>query len=80
VLSTATLDKRIRKQQCAILNTLASWRNAHALVQKKDRSWYKGHALVASGGDQDKWELLQLYHDTQVVGHPGVAKMLWTLS
>src|SRR5216683_6899228 len=80
VLSTATLDKRIRKQQCAILNTLASWRNAHALVQKEDHSWYKGHALVVSGGDQDKRELLQLYHDAQVVGHPGVAKTLWTLS
>ncbi len=80
VLSTATLDERIRKQQHAILNTLVSWRNAHALVQKEDRSWYKGRALVVSGGDQDKRELLQLYHNTQVVGHPGVAKTLWMLS
>jgi hypothetical protein len=49
-------------------------------VQKRDNSWYKGRALVVPGGDEDKWELLQLYHDAQVAGHPGVEKTLRTLS
>jgi hypothetical protein len=76
VISTATLDERIRQQQCAVSGKLDAWQNSHALVQKKDSSWYKGCALVVSGGDKDKWELLQLYHDVQVAEHLGVEKML----
>ena len=80
LLSTVTLDEKIQKQQHAVSRKLESWQDSYTLVQKEDRSWYKGRALVISGDDEDKRGLLKLYHDAKVAGHPGVAKTLRSLS
>ena len=54
LLSATTLDEKIRKQQHAVSKELESWQDLYTLVQKEDRSWYKGRALVVTGDDEDK--------------------------
>jgi hypothetical protein len=50
-----------------------------ALMQKENGTWYKGRALVVTGDEEDKRELMKLYYNAQTAGHTGVAKMLQAL-
>ncbi len=45
-------------------------------MARSDGVWYKGKALVVTGEDETRRALLEVYHDSLMAGHPGVAKTL----
>jgi len=73
-LATTTLDKKIHSHQQTAQGQLEAWQKQHKLTWKNNSSWHKGEALVVIGNEEDKKALLENYHNSPTVGHPGVAK------
>ncbi len=80
VVFTTMLDRRLRKQQSDKHHLIEEWKKRYRLCQKKDAIWYRGDALVVTGGVEDHQALLATYHDALTVGHLDVAKMLKVLA
>jgi len=80
VILMTILDESFRKQQHQEHSQLEAWWSRHGLEWKNDNYCYKGSALVAIGGEEDKQALLQIYHDSLTVGHPGAARSLKSLA
>ena len=54
VVSMTILDESFKKQQRRESGQLEAWQSRHGLEQKHDDYCYKGSALVAIGGEEDK--------------------------
>jgi hypothetical protein len=55
--------------------TLKLWIDPHQLKQHQG-IWYKDGCMVITGDVQDKREVIHVYHDSPVYGHPGISKTI----
>jgi hypothetical protein len=53
--------------------TLKPWIDPHQLKQHQG-IWYKDGRTVITGDTRDKREVIHVYHDSLVYGHPGISK------
>ena len=79
VLLVTALDEMIHLRQKVNEVQLKEWQKQYQL-EHNGQAWYRCQALVVTGQDGDKRALLQAYHNTSMVGHLEVAKMLQSLS
>jgi hypothetical protein len=75
-ISTATLDKDLRRKQRERPHEIEAWKNKYRLVKGDDHAWYKGQALVVVDDDRARKQLLRTYHEALIARHPGASKML----
>jgi hypothetical protein len=54
---------------------LKPWIDPHQLKQHQG-IWYKDGHTVITGDIRDKREVIRVYHDSPVYGHPGISKMV----
>jgi Integrase zinc binding domain len=74
LIESTALDKQIRNQQRLDKELLEKWNKPHQLAKDSQGVWWKGRALVTTGGDDMKHTILHTYHDSITAGHPGVWK------
>jgi Integrase zinc binding domain len=74
LIRSMALNKQIRNQQCLDEELLKKWGKSHQLAKDLQGVWWKGRALVTTGGDDIKHTILHTYHDSLMAGHPGVWK------
>jgi hypothetical protein len=77
---TMMLDASLRREQKEKLHQIEEWRNKYHLVRGEDHTWYKDQALVVASDEEAHQQLLKMYHDTLMAGHPGTLKMLRLLA
>jgi Integrase zinc binding domain len=74
LIESTAVDKQIRNQQRLDRELLEEWNKPHQLVKDSQGVWWKGRALVTTGGDDIKRTLLHTYHDSVTAGHPRIWK------
>jgi hypothetical protein len=72
LIESTALDKQIKDQQCLDKELLERWDKQHQLIKDSQEVWWKGRALVATGGEDIKHTILHAYHDSITAGHPGM--------
>jgi Integrase zinc binding domain len=74
LIESTALDKQIRDQQRLDEELLKRWGKSHQLAKDFQGVWWKGRALVTTGGDNIKCTILHAYHDSLTARHLGVWK------
>jgi hypothetical protein len=75
-ISTATLDKDLRRKQRERPHKIEAWKNKYQLVKGDDRAWYKSQALVVVDDNGAHKQLLRTYHEALTARHSGASKTL----
>jgi Integrase zinc binding domain len=74
--STASdLEQLILDAQLTHPHLLHLWAS-HFNLTESDSAWYHGSALVVVEDNELRREVLSLYHDHRLAGHPGISKTL----
>jgi Integrase zinc binding domain len=55
---------------------LLHWWASHFNLTESNSAWYHGSALVVVEDNDLRREVLSLYHDYHLAGHPGISKTL----
>ena len=58
---------------------LCPWIQTHNLKKVKGE-WWKGTKKVVTQGTEEKWKILQAYHDLPTYGHPGISQTFGLVS
>jgi Integrase zinc binding domain len=69
------LEQLVLNAQLANPNLLRIWASRFTLTES-DSTWYHGSALVVVEDNALRREVLSLYHDHRLAGHPGISKTL----
>jgi Integrase zinc binding domain len=73
--TVSDLKQLVLDAQLANLDLLHQWATCFNL-SKSNSAWYHGSALVVMEDNMLRREVLSLYHDHRLVGHPGISKTL----
>jgi hypothetical protein len=73
--TVSDIEQLILDAQLAHPNLLHQW-SSHFNLTESNSTWYHGSALVVVEDNKLRREVLSLYHDHCLVGHPGTAKTL----
>jgi Integrase zinc binding domain/RNase H-like domain found in reverse transcriptase len=75
VISDVAFDEQIRRQQKEHLEKIEGWKDKYNL-KHLDGNWWKGTALVVTGGEHMWKTIAELYHDSPTAGHQGIFKTI----
>jgi RNase H-like domain found in reverse transcriptase len=73
--AVSNLEQLVLDAQLANPTLLHLWASRFNLTET-DSAWYHGSALVVMEDNKLRREVLSLYHDHRLVGHPGISKTL----
>jgi Integrase zinc binding domain len=73
--SVSDLEQLVLDTQLAHPDLLHTWASRFNLTES-DSAWYHSSALVVVEDNELRREVLSLYHDHCLVGHPGISKTL----
>jgi len=75
VISDVAFNEQIRRQQKEHLEKIEEWKDKYNL-KHSDGNWWKGTALVVTGGEHMWKTIAELYHDSPTAGHQGTFKTI----
>jgi Integrase zinc binding domain len=73
--TVSNLERLVLDAQLAHPDLLQLWASRFNLTEA-DSAWYHGSALVVVEDNELRREVLSLYHDHHLAGHPGISKTL----
>jgi Integrase zinc binding domain len=73
--TVSNLEQLVLDTQLVNPDLLHLWAS-HFNLTESDSAWYHGSALVVMEDNELRREVLSLYHDHRLAGHPGISKTL----